>query len=238
MQGTPETCPDVALQTQWMAGEYSHYFFSREENRSMKRTLSVIVILTVLGLVLGGCASPEQRAQKLFDQGKYEEILQKYADLPIAKQAKDKVAEKMLAEGKYEEILKDYADTPSAADATNKIAEKLVAEKKYDEVLARYPQTPAANMARNAMAEQLYADKKTDELIQKFPNTPAGVKARNELAKTELDKIMKMAKKAKQAKLEEFLKNPKFAGTESSMKAKEELDKLTKKPEPKKAVKK
>lgn len=204
----------------------------------MKRTLSIFVILAVAAMLIGGCASPEQRAQKLFDQGKYEDILKKYADLPIAKQAKDKIAEKMLAEGKYEEILANYADTPSAAEATNKIAEKLVAEKKFDEVLAKYPNTPAANMARNAMAEQLFADKKIDELVAKYPNTPAGVKARNEMAKTEFDKIMKMAKKARQAKLEEFLKNPKFAGTEYAMKANEELQKLTKKPEPKKAVKK
>lgn len=205
----------------------------------MKRTLSVITILAVIGLVLGGCASPEQRAQKLFDQGKYEEILAKYQDLPIAKQAKDKVAEKMLAEGKYEEILANYADTPSAAEATNKIAEKMVAEKKFEDVLKLYPNTPAANMARNELANQLYADKKIDQLVAQYPNTQAGVKARDEMAKTEFDKIMKMAKKARQAKLEEFLKNPKFAGTPTSMKAQEELGKLTKKPEPpKKPVKK
>lgn len=204
----------------------------------MKRTVSIIAILAVLGLVLGGCASPEQRAQKLFDQGKYEEILTKYADLPIAKQAKDKVAEKLLAEGKYEEILAGYSDTPSVGEATNKIAEKMVAEKKFDEVLAKYPNTPAANMARNAVADQLFAEKKIDELVAKYPNTQAGMKARNELAKTEFDKIMKMAKKARQTGLEGFLKNPKFAGTEWAMKANEELQKLTKKPEPKKPVKK
>jgi hypothetical protein len=93
-------------------------------------------------------------------------------------------------------------------------------------------------MARNAMAEQLFADKKMDELVAKFPNTQAGVKARNEMAKVEFEKIMKMAKKARQASLEGFLKNPKFAGTESAMKAQEELAKLTKKPEPKAPAKK
>ena len=196
----------------------------------MKRTLSVITILAVIGLVLGGCASPEQRAQKLFDQGKYEEVLKKYQDQPIAKQAKDKVAEKMLAEGKYEDILANYADTPSAAEATNKIAEKMVAEKKFDDVLKLYPNTPAANMARNELANQLYTDKKIDELVAKYPNTQAGMKARTELAKVEFDKVMKMAKKARQAKLEEFLKNPNFARTESAMKAQEQLNRLTRKP--------
>jgi len=205
----------------------------------MKRTISVIAILAVIGLVLGGCASPEQRAQKLFDQGKYEEVLKKYADQPVAKQAKDKVAEKMLAEGKYEEILANYADTPSVNEATNKIAEKMVADKRFDDVLKMYPNTPAANMARNALAEQLFADKKMDELVAKYPNTQAGMKARTEMAKVEYDKIMKMkAKKARQAGLEGFLKNPKFAGTEWAMKAQEALAGLTKKPEPKSAAKK
>jgi hypothetical protein len=198
----------------------------------MKRTVAIIAILTAIGLVLSGCASPEQRAQKLFDQGKYEEILQKYPDLPIAKQAKDKVAEKLLAEGKYDEILANYSDTPSVTEATNKIAEKMVADKKYDEVLAKYPNTPVANMARNALADQLYNDKKFDELVAKYPNTPAGMKARNEMAKPEFEKIMKMPKAKKQKALEDFLKNPKFAGTEWAMKAQDELNKFAKKPEP------
>jgi hypothetical protein len=203
----------------------------------MKRTVAIIAILAVFGLVLGGCASPEQRAQKLFDQGKYEEVLAKYPDQPIAKQAKDKVAEGLVKAGKYEEVLANYADTPSVTEATNKIAEKMVADKKYDEVLAKYPNTPAANMARNALAEQLYTDKKFDDLVAKYPNTPAGMKARNELAKTEFEKVMKMKGKKKTAAIEEFLKNPKFAGTESAMKAQEEMNKATKKPEPKGAKK-
>jgi len=215
-------------ETDWQVKIFFFYIFSREEIRSMKRTVAVIAALIVVGLFLGGCASPEQRAQKLFEQGKYEEILAKYPDQPIAKQAKDKVAEKLVQEGKYEEVLANYSDTPSAAEATNKIAEKLVGEKKYDEVLAKYPNTPAANMARNAIADQLYNDKKVDELIQKYPNTPAGMKARNDMANDEWKKIEKMPKKAKVKAIEEFVKNPKFAGTEAAMKAQEEMNKAAK----------
>jgi len=189
----------------------------------MKRVCTVVTILAVMGLILGGCASPEQRAQKLFDQGKYEDVLQKYGNLPIAKQAKDKVAEQMLADGKYQEILDNYADTPSKQPAENKLAEGLLNEKKYDEILMKYPNTPAANMARNAVADQLYAEKKIDELVQKYPNSPAGMKARNDMAKEEFDKIMKMPKKKRATELTNFLKNPKYAGTESAMKAQQEL---------------
>jgi hypothetical protein len=155
----------------------------------MKRTVAVIAALIVVGLFLGGCASPEQRAQKLFEQGKYEEILAKYPDQPIAKQAKDKVAEKLVQEGKYEEVLANYSDTPSAAEATNKIAEKMVADKKYEEVLVKYPNTPAANMARNAIADQLYNDKKLDELINKGQVAPAGSEERRNLFRAAFKRI-------------------------------------------------
>lgn len=200
----------------------------------MKRSFQMVAVLLVVGLILLGCASPEQRAQKLYDEGKYEEVVAKYADQPIAKQAHVKIAEKLLQEGKYEEVLKDYADTPSKTEAEAKLAERLYNDKKYDEVLAKYPNTPAANMSRNAMADALYADwdkskdeKKRDELIAKYPNTTAGMKARNEVCKADMDKAMKIKKKADKVKaLEALVKNPKYAGTECAMKAQEEWNKL------------
>lgn len=198
----------------------------------MKRTLSVVSVLMIIALIAGGCASPEQRAQKLFDAGKYEEIMTKYANLPIAAQAKEKIAEKLLGEGKFDEVLAKYADTKFAPEAKNRTAAKLVSEKKYDEVLAKYADTPAANEARNMVAQQLFDAKKTDELVAKYPNTPAGIKARNEMAMTEWEKVMKASKKEKLAKMEEFVKNPKFAGTETMMKAQEELNKLKPAPKP------
>lgn len=190
----------------------------------MKRLIAVVATLAMIALIVGGCATPEQRAQKLFDTGKYQEILDKYADQPIAKQAKDKMAEQMVAEGKYQEVVDNFGDTPAAAEAKNKLAEQLLTEKKYDEILAKYPNSPSANMARNALADALYAEKKIDELVMKYPNTPAGVKAKNEMAKEEFDKIMKKPKKDQKKLLEEFLKNPKFAGTESAMKAQQTLN--------------
>ncbi|RPH92444.1 hypothetical protein EHM69_12765 [candidate division KSB1 bacterium] len=187
----------------------------------MKTTEAGLILFGVFAVVCLSqieCASPEERAQKLFEKRQNERIL--------AKQAKDKIAEKLLSEGKYDEIFAKYADTPSATEATNKIAEKMVADKKYDEVLAKYPDTAAANMARNALAEQLYADKKMDELVAKFPDTPAGVRARNDLAKPEFDKIMKRPKKSRLKELEEFAGNPKYAGTETTREAIEEIVKL------------
>ncbi|MBU0507674.1 hypothetical protein KKH27_02385 [bacterium] len=189
----------------------------------MKRLIAVVAALAVIVMIVGGCASPEQRAQKLFDEGKYQEVLDKYADQPIAKQAREGLAAKMVTEGKFQEVIDNFGDTPAAQDAKNKRAEQLLAEKKYDEILQKFPNTPSANVARSAVAEGLYAEKKIDELVMKYPNTPAGVKARNELAKEEFDKLMKKPKKDRKKLYEEFLKNPKYAGTESAMAAQKEL---------------
>lgn len=194
----------------------------------MKRLIAVVATLALIVLIVGGCATPEQRAQKLFDTGKYQEVLDKYADQPIAKQAREKMAEQMVTEGKFQEVIDNFEDTPAAQEAKNKLAEQLLTEKKYDEILQKYPNTPAANMARNAMADMLYAEKKIDELVKMYPNTPAGVKAKNELAKVEFDKIMKKPKKNRKKAFEDFLKNPKYAGTESAMKAQMELNPPTK----------
>jgi len=197
----------------------------------MKRTVAVIAVLAVIGLLLGGCASPEQRAQKLFDQGKYEEVLAKYPTTPVAEQAKEKVAEKLFNEGKYDEVVKTYGQTsfgPKAQTALDEqSAKKMYDSKDFAGVIAKYPNSQAAVQARNALADQLFADKKNwDELVTKFPNTPAAMKAKEELAKGEFDKIVKMPKKKKAAALEDFLKNPKYAGTSYVAKAQEEMAKL------------
>jgi len=207
----------------------------------MKRTVAVIAALAVIGLLLGGCASPEQRAQKLFDQGKYEEVLAKYPTTPVAEQAKEKVAEKLFNEGKYDEVVKTYGTTtfgPKAQTALDEAAaKKMLDAKDYNGVLQRYPNSSAAAQARNALADQLYQDKKSwDELITKYPQTPAAMKAKTELAKTEYDKIVKMPKKKKIAALQDFVKNPKYAGTQSVADAQAELQKINA-PAPAKAEK-
>jgi hypothetical protein len=216
-----------------MAGETLFFhIFSREEIRSMKRTVAVIAALAVIGLLLGGCASPEQRAQKLFDAGKYEEVLAKYPQTPVAEQAKEKVAEKLFNEGKYDEVVKTYGGTQFAPKAQQQLdeaaAKKMLDAKDFAGVVAKYPTSQAAGAAKNALADQLFADKKNwDELIAKYPNTPSGMKAKEELAGVEFKKIEKMPKKKKMTALEDFLKNPKYSGTSFVAKAQEALQKLT-----------
>jgi hypothetical protein len=67
-------------------------------SKTTKRSLALAFIagiITMLVIVAAiGCASPEQRADKLFNQGKYQGILDKYPDCPAAEKAKQ-----MLSQG-------------------------------------------------------------------------------------------------------------------------------------------
>lgn len=99
------------------------------------------------------CSSPEKQAQKLFDEGKYEEVLMNFGDRPIAVLARQKIAERLLAEQRYNEVIKQYPDTPSATQAIEILADSLLAAGKYDELLQRFPNANAAASARKIMEE-------------------------------------------------------------------------------------
>ncbi|HEY3296223.1 MAG TPA: hypothetical protein VGL38_12400 [bacterium] len=102
--------------------------------------LGTVLVLSVMALVLiGGCKpTPEQMAQKLFDEGKYEELLAKYPNTALGAEAKDKVAEKLFAEGKYDLVARDYADTRFGPQAK-----------------AHIPGTPSADSLLAKEAEQV-----------------------------------------------------------------------------------
>ncbi|MFH1010588.1 MAG: hypothetical protein V1784_05075 [bacterium] len=190
----------------------------------MKRSITLAMLLAFVAVLVVACATPEQRAQKLFEQGKYEEVLAKFPNLPIAQKAKAKLAERLIEEGKYEEVLADYADTPSAYVAKEKLCEKLLAEGKFDECVQKYPGARAAKEAENKIAEKLYADKNCDLLLQKYGYTSAGMKYKNEKGTEEYNKAKKMKKADKEKALREIIQ--KYAGTDAAELAQESLAKM------------
>ena len=206
-----------------------------EESQSMKRQFIVIATLIAVSLFLFGCAKPVERAQKLFDQGKYEEVITKYtADqtcADVVKNSKDKLAEGLMASKNYQEVVTKYPDSKYAPEAKKQLDEQaaaaLLGQQKFQEVVDKYPTTAAANQAREQLATALYGDgkdaKKVEECFQKFPMTNFVKTTKNKMATEELEKIMKAKGKAKVKKLEEFVKNPKYAGTEAVMKAQQEI---------------
>jgi hypothetical protein len=184
--------------------------------------VSRIILLFTVCLLLTGCSSPEKRAQKLFEQGRYEEVIAKYPTLPISKQAKDKIAEKLLVEGKYDEILANYGDTPSAAEATNKIAVKLYNERRNDQNLRPYDQI----LPHYRSPERLFRDGDYDELLTKFPDSPAAVWYRNFIAQNQWNRIEDLRGAKRDSALQEFLKDPKYLGTDAAQKAQQEINNL------------
>jgi TolA-binding protein len=202
----------------------------------MKRLISFVMLLAVVAMFMVACATPEQRAQKLFDEGKYEEVVAKFPNLPIAKNAKAKIAEKMCEEGKYEEVLAAYGETPSAMVARNMLAEKLYEEEKYEELCNRYPRTPAAKKAENILADKLYEDGKLDDVIERYPNSVSGMKAKNELGAKAYEATKRMKKTEKEMALREIIK--KYGGSEAARMAQQDLAEIGRKSKKAQAVQK
>lgn len=186
------------------------------------------LIVGALCFIIIGCASPTEKAQKLFDEGKYEEVLEKYADQPIARQAKEMLAQKLVEEGKYEEVLVKYPDTKAVTEAKNQLAARLLEEEKYQEVVDRYPESPAADQARQVLAQQLYDEGNFDELVRLYPNTQAGRQARTQMAAEAYQKTKKMKKSARIEALQAIVDNDLYAGTEAYDLAQSDLKKLEK----------
>ncbi|NUO19226.1 hypothetical protein HUU59_07275 [bacterium] len=162
----------------------------------------------------------------------------------IVQMAKDKIVEKLFNEGKYNTILEMYADHRMAKDAKNKLADALLAEGKLDEVIAKYPDTPAAIQAKLQQQQMMNdslaavadsAGKKLTETEKKVKDTQKQVeKAKDEAqemaalaAEKELNRIMAIKVPAlKKKALQEFVGKAEYKGTDAAKKAAEELAKM------------
>ncbi|MCB1060806.1 MAG: hypothetical protein KDB65_11280 [Calditrichaeota bacterium] len=183
--------------------------------------------LLILFLFVLGCATPAERAEKLFKEGKYEEVMERYPQEPAAGKAKEALATKLLKEGDYERVMKDFADTPMAYEARVRFAEKLVEDGKFEEVLDNYSDTPAAIKAREQAAQALFDAGRISEAARDYPQTPAGSRARDELARAEYERINTFkSPKERHAALEEFIANSLYAGTGPAAQAQIDLAKM------------
>ncbi|MBK6912053.1 MAG: hypothetical protein IPK53_00250 [bacterium] len=180
----------------------------------------------LLWLVLG-CASPAERAEKLFEDGKYEEVLARYPQEPAADKARDALAAKLLKEGQYQRVFTEFKGSPLAVEARVRYAEELLKAGKHEEVLSDFADTPAAIMAREMAAQTLYDAGRISEAAREYPQTPAGSRARDELARAEYERIMTFRSPDERRKaLEAFITSSTFAGTTSFAQAQLELARL------------
>lgn len=183
--------------------------------------------LIALFVFILGCATPAERAEKLYEEGKYEEVMERYPQEPAAGKAKEALATKLLKEGAYERVMSEFADTPMAYEARVRFAEKLLDEGKFEEILDNYSDTPAAIKAREQAAQALFDAGRVSEAARDYPQTPAGSAAREELARAEFDRIMSFKSPPERRNaLEEFISNSLYAGTGPAVQAQIELAKL------------
>lgn len=162
----------------------------------------------------------------------------------MVNQAKDKIVEKLFAEGKFEDILKMYGDHRIAKEAKNKIAEALLAAGKMDELMAKYGDTPAAMQARLKQQQMIndslamLADstgKKLTDAEKKVLDTKKQVeKAKDQTAdmaataaESELKRIMNIKNPAlKKKALQEFVSKAEYKNTAAGKQAADILAKM------------
>jgi len=85
-------------------------------------------ITTVTFLFLG-CQSAAKRAQGLYEQGKYEEVIEKYQDNPdaagVVEAAKSVIGDELLRQRKYDEYLELWDNTRLSDSAKSVVAREL-----------------------------------------------------------------------------------------------------------------
>jgi hypothetical protein len=170
--------------------------------------LGVMALTTLSALLLSGCGSPKQKAQKLYDQGKYQEVVALYPDQPIAAQAKEKIAEGMLERGDYARLIEFFPDSPFAVQAKNKLAEELFNQGQYQDVMTQYPESPHAKIAKDKLANDLLTQAQADsniihqkeiyeQICSDYPGTQAAIAAQKALTAPEPAKKAPAKKPAK-----------------------------------------
>lgn len=177
-----------------------------------------------VALFVAGCGSPAQDAQKLYDSGKYEELIAKYANdasmSSMVTMAKEKRAEQLLKEKQYTAVIETYPGTKAAIEARNAIAQELYEGKKFDELMAKYGDTPAAMKAKLEM-EQARVDSLSKAVESKDAKIGNQQQTIEDAARKELQRINGIANpRLKDQAMHDFIESPKFKGTKAQAEAK------------------
>ena len=174
----------------------------------MKRAAYFIAALMAVSVLWIGCSSPGQQAQKLYDAGRYEEVVAKYSNEPsasaVVQQSRDKIAEKWFAEGRYQAVVDTFPNSPSARAARIELAKTQVTTNP-DRTGVEQPRGSTGPGGANT-------------------NPPSDA-ARETVAQTEFDRIMAIKMKDLRTKgLREFVADARYTGTAAARKAQQELD--------------
>ncbi|MBI5060160.1 hypothetical protein HZB60_10320 [candidate division KSB1 bacterium] len=180
-----------------------------------KRVLLFTFSLTLLFALLGinGCSNRAAQAQKLFDKGEYQKVMDNFSDLEIGRRARAKVAEELVNAKNYSEVLANYRDTPAAFKAKNELARQLFDAGRYQAVLDSFPGSQFAASSRDKLVDSLITVAAFDTLFKRFPDAPRATAYKDSLSKVDLEAAKKLKGKAKEEAFDLLLK--KWPGTAS-----------------------
>jgi len=172
--------------------------------------LSLALVASCL-LLLNGCSNRPAQAQKLFEKGDYQKVIDSYPDLEIARRAHAKIADDLVTAKNYTEVLKNYADTPAAYKAKNEMARQTYDAGRFQAVLDSFPSSQYAAPAKDKIIDSLISHSLLDTLFKRFGDSPRVTTLKDSVARVELAAAQKLKGKAKEAALEEVLR--KWPGT-------------------------
>ena len=194
----------------------------------------IVAIATAFGAMLGGCESRPAAALKLFEKGEYQQVIDKYPDLEIARRARAKIADSLLKDKKFDQVIREYPDTPASYKAKEGLAQMLFDQGNYQAILDSFPGASVASMAKQRLADTLFAKAEYDLLMQKYPDTPKAQQVKEERAAADLAKAKRLRGTAKEEALSNITRM--YAGTAAQKEANELLSEIrrAKTPPPKK----
>lgn len=138
----------------------------------MKRSWVPVMLIAGAAMLVYviGCASPQSRAEKMYEAGQYQQVIERYGNDPnlsdVVNKSREKVAQGLYEAGRYQAVVDSFPNTSVARDARNKLAEGLLVDRRYEEILQKFPDTPAAQRARDEM-QKMRDTTRTDTMMNR-----------------------------------------------------------------------
>jgi hypothetical protein len=182
--------------------------------------------LAVLGLLIAtaGCGNSPSAAQKLFDKGEYQKVIDRYPDLEIARRAHAKIADSLYQSKQYAVVLSKFSDTPAAFKSKMAMAQMLFDAGRYQAVLDSFPNSPLVPQAKDKLADSVYATGDQDKVLALYPESQKAKLIKEQRSVEAMAKTKKLRGDALKNALQDIQKQ--YPGTSGSAAATEQFNKL------------
>jgi hypothetical protein len=99
-------------------------------------------------------------AEKLFNEGNYDEIIKNYSDTPAAYRARQTKAQRLFDAGDYQAVIDQFAKSPLAVQAEQIVSDSLYNIGAYDDLIAKFPESAKAKIVFEQRAAELFEKSK------------------------------------------------------------------------------